>query len=392
MNILYISHRIPYPPNKGDKIRSFHQIVQLSRNHRVHLACLIDRKEDVKHIDALKQYCASIDWEFRGKTVARLYAIRSLISDKPLSVGAFYSRRLSAKIANRLKTAGIDRIVVFSSVMAEYVKHVAHIPKIMDFVDVDSDKWKLYASHRPFPLSRIYALEARRLAHYEETVAEDFDCSIFISEKEAALFKERGVDMPIAVISNGVNADYYSPNGSHANEPAMVFVGEMDYFPNVDAVIYFCREVFPLVRRVLPEACFFIVGRNPTRQVRALNQLTNVIVTGSVSDVRPFLLKSCVSVAPFRVARGLQNKVLEAMAMALPVVGTSQAFQGISANESDGIRIADTPERLADAIVELITNPDLRNRCSHAARSYIEQKHQWKDQGVKLESLLRTIG
>jgi sugar transferase (PEP-CTERM/EpsH1 system associated) len=393
MNIFYICHRIPYPPNKGDKIRSFHQIKHLSKRHTVHLACLIDERDDLEHINILKKYCSSIDSEFRDKSTARFLAIFSIFSRKPLSVAAFYSKKLKKKITQRLNTEKFDRIIVFSSGMAEYVKNITHIPKIIDFVDVDSDKWKLYASYQPFPFSQIYQLEAKRLALYEEVVAKVFDHSIFVSEKEATLFRQRVKNIPISVISNGVDIEYFSPNGDgfHPNEPGIVFTGAMDYFPNIDAVRYFCSEIFPLVRKIIPEVIFYIVGRNPTRQVKALGRLPNIIVTGSVSDVRPYLLKGCVSVAPFRIARGIQNKVLEAMSIGLPVVGTSNAFQGIKATESNGIRIVDKPEAFAEEIIALMSDPGLRHHCSLEARSYVRQYHQWKDQGIILESLLQEM-
>jgi len=394
MNIFYICHRIPYPPNKGDKIRSFHQIKHLSKRHTVHLACLIDERDDLEHINILKKYCSSIDSEFRDKSTARFLAIFSIFSRKPLSVAAFYSNKLKKKIAQRLNTEKFDRIIVFSSVMAEYVKNITHIPKIIDFVDVDSDKWKLYASYKPFPFSQIYQLEAKRLALYEEVVAKAFDHSIFVSEKEAALFRQRVKNIPVSVISNGVDIEYFSPNGDgfHPNEPGIVFTGAMDYFPNIDAVRYFCSEIFPLVRKIIPEVSFYIVGRNPTPQVEELGRLPNVIVTGSVPDVRPYLLKGCVAVAPFRIARGIQNKVLEAMSMGLPVVGTSNAFQGIKATESNGLRIADNPERFAEEIITLIKDSALRYDCSLKTRKYVEQHHRWEEHGFTLEYLLQEMG
>jgi glycosyltransferase involved in cell wall biosynthesis len=165
----------------------------------------------------------------------------------------------------------------------------------------------------------------------------------------------------------------------------------MDYFPNVDATRYFCREIFPLVREAMPEALFYIVGRNPTRQVRALAREANVVVTGSVPDVRPYLAKARVAIAPLRIARGIQNKILEAMAMGLPVVGTSEAFQGIQATMADGIRIADDPEGFAQEVLALLKDHDLHRLCSHHARCYVECRHRWQNHGARLESLLQGV-
>lgn len=243
MNILYICHRIPYPPNKGDKIRSFHQIRHLSKEHAVHLACLVDDKDDLKHVKTLDKYCASVDMVYRNKSVARFLAVKNLFTHKPLSVASFYSHKLKKKLAKRLNSGRFDRIVVFSSTMAEYIRRVSDIPKIIDFLDVDSEKWRIYADHHPFMLSQIYRLEADRLARYEEEIAMLFDHSIFVSEEEARLFKQRLTSRPISVIPNGVDFDYFTPIEGFSlcsNQSSIVFTGAMDYFPNVDAVKYFC--------------------------------------------------------------------------------------------------------------------------------------------------------
>ena len=279
--------------------------------------------------------------------------------------------------------------------MAQYACLVPNVPKILDFIDMDSEKWGLYAEHRMSPLSHIYRLEAERLAKYEEKMAHVFDHSIVISEEERRVFQKRVSDRAVAVISNGVDLEYFSPRGNVAtkiSQPIIVFTGAMDYFPNVDAVQYFCHEIFPSVRRELSGARFYIVGRNPTRQVRELGKQTNVIVTGTVPDVRPYLAQAAVAVAPFRLARGLQNKVLESMAMGVPVVGTTQAFKGIAATAQDGIRIADDVRSFAHCVTTVL-QADAASRCQAAqqARDYVERHHRWEDQGVKLERLLKEV-
>lgn len=390
MNILYLCHRIPYPPNKGDKIRAFHQIRHLSREHTVHLACLVDRKEDLQHLQSLKKYCASVEAVYRPKWTGRFLAAMALFTNTPLSVAAFYSRELQQKVNKRLSSATIDRILVFSSAMAEYVKHVSHIPKIMDFVDVDSEKWRTYADNQRVPLSWLYALEADRLARYEDVVAGTFEHSILVSELEAGLLLQRVHDRRIAVISNGVDLDYFHPPAASQQLAGgrIVFTGEMDYFPNIDAVKHFCDDILPLVRQEAPDARFYIVGRNPTREVLALGRVQNVTVTGSVPDVRPYLQSATVSVAPLRIARGVQNKVLEAMAMGVPVVGTTKAFQGIQATEGDGIRCADEPALFAKEIAILLKDPDERQRRAIQARKFVERVHRWETQFAALEEIL----
>jgi sugar transferase (PEP-CTERM/EpsH1 system associated) len=394
MNILYIAHRLPYPPNKGDKIRSFHQIRYLSSKHRVSLACLIDEREDLRHIEPLKGYCTTIDAVYTNKNFARLKAVTMMLGDKPLSVAFFHSRRLQKKIARRIRNEKFDKIIIFSSAMAEYVRDVPDIPKVIDFVDLDSEKWRVYADYQLGAASWTYGLEARRLARYEEEVASAFDHSIFVSQAEASVFQQRVNSRRVSVIPNGVDLDYFGSNNRDrlcTDLPVIVFAGTMDYFPNVDAVRYFCNEIFPLILNAFPGVQFYIVGRNPTRVVRELNCQRRVIVTGAVPDVRPFLAKSSVAIAPFRIARGVQNKILEAMAMSLPVVGTSLAFQGIQATPADGIRIADDPKAFAQDVAKLLKDHDLYLQCSRQVRKYVEREHRWQDHGTRLESILYEI-
>lgn len=395
MKILYIAHRIPYPPNKGEKIRTFHQIRHLSQNHVIHLVCLVDEPADLVHVKALERYCASVSAVYRSKTTALLSAAGALLTRNPLSVAAFRQKELAQRITQRLSTERLDAILVTSSAVAEYVLHVPDIPRVIDFIDVDSEKWRLYAQHHSFPLSVIYQLEAERLAKYEEQTARVFEHSILISEEERRLFQERVNGRPVSVISNGVDLEYFSPSGIDSqlpSQPTLVFTGAMDYFPNVDAVRYFCQVVFPLVRDLVPNALFYIVGRNPTRQVKELSNQPNVVVTGTVPDVRPYLAQATVAVAPFRLARGVQNKVLEAMAMGLPVIGTTEAFKGIAATEQDGIRIADDPRSFAQHVTDFLQGGvRLRRQAARQARCYVERHHQWHDQGAKLERLLEEV-
>lgn len=396
MNILYLCHRIPFPPTKGDKIRSFHQIQYLSRNHRLHLACLIGEEEDLQHVEALKQYCVSVEAVFRGKIVAQVLGILGLITNQPLSVRSFYSKQLQRKISTRLNSEKFDVIFVFSSTMAEYVRRIHHIPKVIDFVDVDSDKWRTYANFHSFPLSWLYKTEWKRMARYEAQIAGMFARSIFVSDNEANLFQKQVTGEAISMIPNGVDHEYFDPNqydDGDSTVPTIVFTGAMDYFPNIDGVRYFCSEIFPRVRRALPEAAFYIVGRNPTRQVRELGALPGVSVTGTVADVRPYLSKATVAVAPLRIARGLQNKILEAMAMGIPVVGTSNAFQGVRATQFDGVRIGDTPDDFAMEVIKICADPHVQKQCSLQAREYIRRHHHWDDHGIALEALLaETVG
>ncbi len=391
MNVLFLAHRIPYPPNKGEKIRAYHQIRHIAKRHKVHLACMIDDPEDLQHVAALEKICASVDVVYRGRLHARVKGLVGLLSSKPLSIHSFYSRDLSQKIANRMKSVKIDVVFVFSSAMAEYVLRLPDLPRVVDLVDVDSQKYRLYADCHSFPLSWLYRLEANRLGAYEDTIVGLFDRSVVVSEEEAQLLRPRVRNRVISVISNGVDLESFVPNFEQEADPKrpnLVFTGVMDYFPNVDAVVWFCREVFPRIKQVVPEATFTIVGRNPARQVRELSSDPNVTVTGGVDDVCPYLQNASIAVAPLRIARGLQNKVLEAMSCGLPVVGTSQAFEGTAATPADGIRVADDAQRFAKEVLAFLANPNLRRESSQKARNYAERCHEWQVHCARLETLL----
>ena len=380
MNILYLCHRIPYPPNKGDKIRSYHQVKYLSQYHTLYLACLIDDPDDWQHVEPLRSMCRHVEVVER-KCLSGWWRVgKALLFGYPLSVGAFVVPELQRKVDQLLQLEAIDRIVIFSSPMAEYVKHIHTIPKIVDFVDMDSEKWRAYASVKSFPLSQLYTMEADRLGDYEWEVAQACTKSIVISEEETPLLKKRSDHTIIPkVIANGVDYDYFSLTSKvERAKPIIVFTAAMDYFPNVDAAEFFCRTILPRIHQVVPQAQFFIVGRNPVPSLRQLEErIPNVHVTGTVPDVRPYLSEAIVAVAPLRIARGVQNKILEAMAMELPVVGTTPAFQGLPVSSDYGMYLANEPEEFANAVVKLLTNPDRARRDGRVARQFVMSRYDW---------------
>jgi sugar transferase (PEP-CTERM/EpsH1 system associated) len=395
LNILYLAHRLPYPPNKGEKIRAFHQIQGLARNHAVHVCALVDDPADFSFVLALGKHCASVEVVCRNGGLALMRGAIGLFMGRPLSVSLFYRKAFALKIEKKLAAARFDCIVCSSSSMAQYAHLATGIPKVIDFIDVDSEKWRVYGQCHTFPMSVIYRLEARRLAKYEKVTAESFDLSILSSEAEERVLKRRMPRDSISVVCNGVDLEYFKASAigiSPASTPSIIFVGVMDYFPNIDAVRYFCREILPLVRDQVPNARFYIVGRSPVYTVKRLADHPNVMVTGAVADVRPYLVRSSVSVAPFRVARGVQNKVLEAMAMGVPVVGTVEAFKGIAATEQDGIRIGDDPLSFARHVIKFLQgDATFRREAGGQARRYVERHHRWENQGARLERLLEDV-
>lgn len=390
MDLFYFAHRIPYPPDKGDKIRAFHQIRELSARHRIHLFCFVDTVEDRRYVDDLRRYCASVDAPERSEWVSRGRAALALLTGHSLSAAAFSSSELRRCVAARLRECRPDAALVFSGAMAPYLALLDGVPAVLDLVDVDSEKWRQYAADSRGPMSWIYRAEADRLCRLEVETAERLGHAVFVSKVEAELFQRHAPGCDCVVIPNGVDLEYFrsEPGDPGGAEPRIVFVGVMDYYPNVDAVLHFCSNVLPLVRREIPEACFDVVGRNPTQKVLQLARLPGVRVTGSVPDVRPYVRASAVAVAPFRIARGIQNKVLEAMALRRPVVGTTQGFQGTTATEQDGVRVVNEPAAMASAIVSFLRDRGLRAAAGERARAYVERSHRWEVHGSRIESLL----
>lgn len=395
MRILYLSHRLPFPPDKGEKIRAYHQILHLAQRHEVHVVSFAEEAADAEHARELARRCASVEIVPRSRRAAERAALAALLTRRSLTIAAYDSAALRRKVAERMARSAPDVILVYTAAMAPYA-NAAGVPRMVDFVDADSEKWRLYAGrHRP-PLSWLYALEAGRLAAFEARVASTYELSAFVSETEADVLRPRVPGLRCTVLPMGVDLEYFRPRGAGepeppADAPVLLFVGVMNYFPNADAVSWFAGEVFPRILAAFPRAEFRIVGRYPTSGVRALARMPGVTVKGSVPDVRPHLTAATLAVAPFRISRGVQSKVLEAMASGLPVAGTPLAFQGLEARPEDGARRGEGAGALAEEILSLLRSPAARRDAGAAARRYAERHHRWEDTGALLESALARL-
>jgi sugar transferase (PEP-CTERM/EpsH1 system associated) len=397
MNILYLAHRIPYPPNKGDKIRSWNELRYLAARHTVHLGCLADAPEDLTHVTTLRPLVESLEVAPLAPRRARLASLAALATGGPLSVRYFASTRLRRYVESVLSRGRLDAVLVFSSPMAAYVWDVP-LPRVMDFCDVDSDKWSQYAKRAPHALRPVYALEARRLRLYEKAILERFDAATLVTPREKALWSGLPSGLPshlldkVHVVPNGVDLEYFAPGQPRPAPPrdpyALVFTGAMDYYANVDAVAFFAEEVLPLVQRAVPQATFYIVGSRPTAAVQALERRPGVVVTGFVEDIRSWYARAAVCVVPLRIARGIQNKMLEAMAMGRPVVASTPAAEGLGALAGEELLVADAPEAWAEAVVGLLRARARAEALGEAARRLVERDYVWERSMRRLEELL----
>jgi sugar transferase (PEP-CTERM/EpsH1 system associated) len=377
MRILMLAHRIPYPPSTGDKIRAYHILRHLAGRHTVTLACLGDEREPVT-AETLRALVSDLLVDDRPRQRRAVRSLWTLARGGSATVGYFDSPALHARLARRAAERPFDLVYVSSSSMAPYARHGGGAPVIVDFVDIDSDKWRQYARTLPLHRSWLYRLEARRLQVEEVRAARRAVRSLVVTRAEAELLMGLAPGADIAVVRNGVDLDYFRPApGEPAAAPVIVFTGAMDYLPNADAALYFAERIFPRVREAAPAARFVIVGKKPTSAVRRLADRPGVVVTGTVADVRPYLRQAAVAVAPLRIARGVQNKVLEAMATGVPVVATSVAHRGLDAVPGCHLLVEDEPARFAEAVIWLLATPVHRAILGAAARRFVEQHHSW---------------
>jgi sugar transferase (PEP-CTERM/EpsH1 system associated) len=396
-DLLYLCHRIPYPPNKGDKIRSFHLLRYLTQHYRVHLGCFIDDADDWAHRATLEQMCASTCFVGLDKRWATLKSAQGLLTGEALSLPYYASPRLQAYADAVTRQHTVERVVVFSSTMAQFVgpdlRQRARV--VVDFVDVDSDKWRQYAASKRWPMSALYRREAQRLGVYEAHVASWASASVLVSAQEAALFQQLvpSCATKTTFFENGVDTVYFDPtldlpNPYPPGASVMVFTGAMDYWANVDAVVWFAQEVLPRIRTQHGEAQFYIVGSRPAEAVKQLANLPGVTVTGSVPDVRPYLKFAQCAVAPLRIARGIQNKVLEALAMAKPVLATSMAAEGIRFDEAFTIHIVDEPADMATQALRWLTAADDLATVGARGRAFVLQSYGWDAKLARVGQLL----
>jgi sugar transferase (PEP-CTERM/EpsH1 system associated) len=390
MRILMLAHRIPYPPYTGDKTRAYHIARHLARRHELDLAFLVDDPADMAGVDALRELVGHVEFARIWRPWSLIKGLGGLVAGRSLSEPYFRSLALRRQVGTRARTAGYDLVYASSSPMAQYARGLG-LPVVMDFVDVDSDKWTQYGGRSRPPLSWLYRTEGRRLQAAEGTIARWAGLCVLATQAEEALLRSFAPWAKTAVIPNGIDLEYFRPVEARAASPVVIFTGAMDYLPNVDAVCYFCEEILPLVRRVLPETRFYIVGLNPTAEVRRLADAASVVVTGTVPDVRPYYERASVCVAPLRIGRGVQNKVLQAMAVGMPVVASSVAQRGLQAEAGRHLYVEDDPVAFASRITHLLASREERLAMGRRARAFVEAHHAWDSSCTRLDGMMRSL-
>jgi glycosyltransferase involved in cell wall biosynthesis len=421
VNLLYLVHRLPYPPDRGDRIRSWHLLRFLAERAEVDVACLADEPVSHEQRRILAGVCRRVAIVPLASRARWFHAARSLAAGRSATEGLFYSRQLAETVAHWAGETRYDRVVAFCSSMGAYLElpGLADVPKLVDFVDVDSQKWFDYAAQARGFKRLLFSLEGRRVRRLETQLARKAASLLVVSGPEANLLRGFCPAANVYAIANGVDLDYFrnpqsadgkgdrhvlpelicgagvSPaprkaGGTPAPQQAhsLVFVGALDYRANIDGVTWFCREVWPKVRARYPQAVVSLVGRNPVQAVRELGSLPGVELVGQVPDVRPFMARATVAIAPLRVARGIQNKVLEGAAMGKPVISTKGALEGFDLIPGEHVLQADSPEEWLAAISLLFDNPTERERLARAGQLFVERYHTWAARLAPLNGLL----
>jgi polysaccharide biosynthesis protein PslH len=377
VRILYVCHRLPFPPTRGGKIRPFNTIRHLARTHDVTVASLAHTAEEAAAGGGLADHCHALIVERTSPMSRALSALARVPTAVPSTMGYFHSPRLARRIRAAHTADGFDLIMVHSSSMAPYVLSGFGSAKILDFGDMDSQKWLAYARFKPFPASWVYSIEGHKLQRAETRLAAAFDVCTCTTRGELETLASFAAARHLAWFPNGVDAEYFQPTGVPYDPDTICFTGRMDYYPNQQSMLEFCRDTLPLVRAVRPTTRLKIVGADPPGSIRALAAIPGVTVTGTVADIRPHLESAAVSVAPLRIARGTQNKILESMAMAVPVVSTALAARGVDAVPGEHLLTADRPPDSADAILRLLRDHACRDRLGRAARARVQTHHDW---------------
>ncbi len=389
MRILYVCHRFPYPPRRGGTIRPFNMIKHLAQFHEVVVCSLTRNAQQTQDAHGIAPFCNEFHIGQVDDRVQTARMLATIPTPTTASEAFFHSGALNRTIRRLLAEQKFDLIFVHCSSVAHYVDHVQGIPKILDYGDMDSQKWLEYAQHKPFPTSMAYWWEGKRLLATEKRLARRFDFCTTITRAEHQTLLDFGSDTPSDWFPNGVDNSFFAPVEESGYDPdTIVFVGRMDYFPNQQAMFDFCGNVLPLLKAHRPSIKLQIVGAEPSARILALGSIPGVTVTGTVPDVRPYVTRAALTVAPLRIARGTQNKILEAMAMGTPVVCSTIAAGGVDAIPEQHLLAADSPQDVAAAVLRVIENPGERARLSQAGRARVLSHHAWPHSMKRLDAII----
>jgi len=394
VNTVFLCQRVPYPPDRGDRITTWHLLQHLlDRGDAVRLACFSEEARDADAVAFLRSRCAEVAAPLLPRGWRKVASLRGLLTGQALTLPFFAHAGLRRVVDRWCRDRPPDLTYVYSSSMAQYVFRRRGGVKVMHFAELDSDKWQQFAQRSGLLGRWLYGREARKLLAFEDAVAHDFDAAVVVSEVERELFERRIRGVTPTVLPNGVDVDHFRSAGDDQRQPhTLVFTGVMDYEPNVDGVAWFADQCWPSIKRRHADARWLIVGSKPVPAIKALAALPGVEVTGRVPATPPYFDRATVAIAPLRLARGVQNKVLEAMSMGLPVVATPQAAQGIGAAPAGTLRVASTAEATIAVVDDLFADPARARAQGRAAAEWVRANCRWQNVHDRLDALLARLG
>jgi len=405
--VLMLTHRLPYPPDRGDRIRSFHLLKLLAKHFDVAIACTSDEPVWLQHHQLLSTMAKRVELQPITRYGSKARGAVALLTGQAVTPATFFRRGLADAIELWHEQKPFDAVLTFCTGMIHYARLLTkprgsgassrqgeagestpRVRHVLDLVDVDSAKWSAYAKATPIPMKWVYGIEARRLRQIERGNQDNFDAITVVSQTEADCYRQTvGDHRGLTVVGNGVDMNYFAPQLDPDNH-TLVFVGVLDYKPNYEGIAWFVDNVMPRLRQRIPDATFNIVGRNPTERVKRLSLNDGVELIGSVPDVRVHLREASAVIAPLQIARGVQNKVLEAMSSQRAVICSPGAAQGIDGADGEHLLVARDPDEWVAALEKVFTDRDHRRRIAANARRRIEERYTWETQ---LAPMLRLL-
>lgn len=371
--------------DKGDKLRAFHQLKELARKHEIFLFALSEEKVKPEDKERLAAFCSRVEVHSLSRFKILMRLARFLFSRLPLQTAYYFDRGAAESLKAFAEEAKPD-VAFFQLVRtAEYVSFIG-VPAVLDFQDAMSENMRLRAGREPFWKKFIFGMEARRLARYEAQCVSRFKAFTIISEKDKA-FLPAGVAKACTVSGNGIDFSYYNSPAASRVSSDIVFVGAMSYLPNVEAAVFLAEEVLPELKKLGIRPKVNIVGAEPSPRVRGLARY-GITVTGRVADTRPYYLGAKMLVAPMFISTGVQNKILEAMAMGVPVITTPHAAEALGSKDKVPVLTATAPAEFAAHIVHLINHPDEADKLAARAKDFVRMNFSWEAAAQSLEKVL----
>ncbi|MBT9138511.1 MAG: N-acetyl-alpha-D-glucosaminyl L-malate synthase [Syntrophomonadaceae bacterium] len=387
MKILFVTPRFPYPPLKGDQVVPYHRLRILSQRHEITLFSLYEKEDELAGLDNLKPFCKAIhtvrlpQW----RSVMNV-ALKGPFTSLPLQALYYWFNAFKKRIDELLAENSFDLIHAYMLRVAPYLSDVS-APKVLELIDSMQLNLERRVAMERIPKRWLFQEELRRIVHYERNIGDYFDQMIVVSEKDRALIPNKKV----RVIPNGVDTELFKPQSKESKEPAIVFSGNMGYFPNESAVIWFVEKCFRRIKKEIPDAKLVIAGNNPSSKIKKLGDNLSIFVTGFVESMVDELNKAQVAIAPMQSGSGMQFKILEAMSCNLPVVTTTLGLGDIKARPGEEICVADTAEDFAETVVTLIKSPEMADRIGRKAREFVMHNHSWENAASQVEEIYSRL-